>query len=260
MSWSNEVGEQKKGVGCVTIGIVVLLVAILAGLVGVIWTLNSTARAVGEGVERVQQFGSNLLPKEPTPTVWLTAPAIVHEIQALSQFTTVSYTVEKVVTAENSQTGLWDLLGFDEQLLFVAHGIVHAGIDLSKLTEEDVVVRDGVVYVELPPAEIFIATLDNQKSYVYSHDRGLMNRLTVEQSNLETAARQAAERSIEEAAIEDGILDTAEQNARYYLQAFLMTLGFDQVQFVDSADDGNLPPLPGQPAGTQAAPLATATP
>lgn len=257
MSWSNEYGESKRSPGCLSVAMVVLLAAVLVALVVGIWTLNSTTRAVEEGASRVQELGSNLLLKEPTPTVWLTAPAVVHEIRALSQFTTVSYTVEKVVTAENAQTGVWDLLGFDEQLLFVAHGIVHAGVDLSKLTEQDVVIEDGVVTIDLPAAEIFIATLDNQKSYVYSHDRGFMNRLTVEQSNLETAARQAAERSIEEAAVEDGILETAEQNAQYYLRALLTTLGVDEVRFVDEADSSELPPGPGRPVGT---PEATGTP
>ena len=117
---------------------------------------------------------------------------------------------------------------FGDKLLFVAHGIVIAGIDMEKLQPTDMSFDGTVLYVNLPPTEIFIATLDNEKSYVYDRDTGL---LTQGQVDLETLARQTAEDEIRKAALEDGILLQAQRNAEAYLIKFFSALGFKTVIF-----------------------------
>jgi hypothetical protein len=106
---------------------------------------------------------------------------------------------------------------------------VVAGVDLARLGPKDMEVRDGVLYVNLPDAEIFIATLDNQKSYVYDRDTGLLTKGDV---NLETTARQAAEDEIRKAALEDGILRQADQNAENFMYRLLRDLGYPEVIFI----------------------------
>ena len=117
---------------------------------------------------------------------------------------------------------------FGDRLLFVAHGIVIAGVDLAKLGPKDMWTQEGVLYVNLPDAEIFIATLDNEKSYVYDRDTGLLTHGDI---NLETNARQVAEDEIAKAALEDGILRQANQNAENYMYRLLRDLGFPEVIF-----------------------------
>jgi hypothetical protein len=137
--------------------------------------------------------------------------------------------VEKVITAETRQDVFAPLFG--DRLIFVAHGNVIAGIDMLKMGPDDMWVSDGVLFVRLPKAEVFISALDNDKSYVYDRETGL---LTKGEINLETLARQSAEDEIEKAALEDGILDQAQVNAQVYLQRFLLGLGFDQITFVEA--------------------------
>jgi len=84
--------------------------------------------------------------------------------------------------------------------------------------------------VRLPAAEIFVATLDNDKTYVYERDTGIAR---TPEKDLETLARQSAEEEIEKAAIEDGILDLAQKNAEAYLTRFFLALGYDDVIFVE---------------------------
>jgi hypothetical protein len=72
--------------------------------------------------------------------------------------------------------------------------------------------------------------LDNDKSYVYDRDRGLFTKGDI---HLETAARQVAEDQIEQAAIDDGILELAETNAESYLSRFLVSLNYPKVVFVE---------------------------
>ena len=118
---------------------------------------------------------------------------------------------------------------FGDKLIFVAHGTVIAGVDLAELSPDDLWMDAGTLYVQLPEPEIFVATLDNEKSYVYDRDTGLFTKGNID---LETLARQAAEDEIEKAALEDGILDLAQTNAEYYLLRLFQALGYPQVIFV----------------------------
>jgi len=117
---------------------------------------------------------------------------------------------------------------FGDRLLFVAHGYVIAGVDLSRLESDQLQLEDGVLFVTLPEAEVFVATLDNDNSYVYDRETGILRK---SDQDLETTARQVAEQEIESAALEDGILDQAQQNAEVYLERLLNTLGYDEVVF-----------------------------
>jgi hypothetical protein len=164
----------------------------------------------------------------PTPTVLPDPVTVIQDVRTLSRLETIQYTVEQVVTADKGQ-GSFDFL-FGDEMLFVAHGVVIAGVDLGKMETEDMWLDDGVLYVRLPEPEIFIATLDNDKSYVYDRDRGLFTKGDI---HLETAARQVAEDQIEQAAIDDGILALAETNAESYLSRFLGSLNYPKVVFVE---------------------------
>ncbi len=166
----------------------------------------------------------------PTPTVLPDPVTIIHEVRTLARLETIHYSVEKVITAETNRGALGVLFG--DRLLFVAHGLVIAGVDMEKIGAGDLWVDNSVLYVRLPPAEIFLATLDNERSYVYDRETGL---LTHGDPNLETTARQVAEREIYKAALEDGILELARINAENYLARLFRSLGYPEVIFVSAA-------------------------
>jgi hypothetical protein len=165
----------------------------------------------------------------PTPTVLPDPVTIINQIRPLAHLETIQYTVEKVITAEVGQGALAPLLG--DKLLFVGHGYVTAGIDLEKLGSQDLALDGGMVKVHLPAAEIFVATLDNDKSYVYDRETGLLTHGDI---NLETLARQTAEDQIEQAALEDGILEQAQANAETFIRSLLNRLGYSQITFIQS--------------------------
>ncbi len=213
----------------------VVIVVALAVLVWAAWSaVEAVRRTVSQALEPVNQVADSVDAQmtqvarvlHPTPTVVPDPITIVHDVRSLARLETVQYTIEKVVTAEQGQNVLAPLFG--DKLLFVAHGVVIAGVDLRKLGPDDLRVENGVLHVALPPAEVFVATLDNDKSYVYDRDTGLLTKGDV---NLETTARRAAEQAIEEAALEDGILESAEQNAENYLERLFRSLGYPDVIF-----------------------------
>ena len=166
----------------------------------------------------------------PTPTILPDPVTIIREVRTLARLETIQFTVEKLITAQTGRGELGFLFG--DKLLFVAHGTVIAGVDLGKLSSEDLKVQDGVLTVRLPAAEVFVATLDNENSYVYDRETGLLTR---GDANLETAARKAAEQEILSAALKDGILETAQLNAESYLERLFDKLGYPEVVFLPAA-------------------------
>lgn len=216
-----------------TIMSILILVVLAAGVYFIVQTVRETAASAAQPFEQVNQANQALQTQvaqlaNPTPTIIPDPVTYINEVRALARLETIQYSVEKVITAEVGQ-GTFGF-AFGDKLLFVAHGIVIAGIDMEKLQPSDLRFDGAVLYVRLPPTEIFIATLDNEKSYVYDRETGL---LTQGQVDLETLARQTAEDEIRKAALEDGILLQAERNAEVYLIKFFNALGYDNVIFVD---------------------------
>ena len=153
-------------------------------------------------------------------------PTVVRQVRALQRLETVSYTADKVISAERENPVLPNFLAGD-RLLLVAHGEVIAGMDLAKLHPDDVEVRGSSVSVHLPHSEIFTTRLDNERTRVYSRDTGLF---ASPDPNLEGNVRAEAERQIRDAAMDDRILITAEANARQTVNSLLLSLGFAHVR------------------------------
>jgi hypothetical protein len=181
---------------------------------------------VNQANQALQTQVSNLL--NPTPTIIPDPVTYINEVRALARLETIQYSIEKVITGETGGGTFQSLFG--DKILFVGHGTVIAGIDMEKLQPENMRFENGVLTVKLPPAEIFIATLDNEKSYVYDRETGILAKPDV---NLETLVRQRAEEEIRKAAIEDGILEQAQLNAETYLFKFFAALGYPNAIFVD---------------------------
>jgi hypothetical protein len=210
-----------------------LLVVIGVAAYLVIQTVRSTTQAVAspfqaisEQNQEMQTQVANLL--HPTPTIIPDPVTYINDIRALARLETIQYSVEKVITGETGGGTFQTLFG--DKILFVGHGTVIAGIDMGKLQPEDMHYENGVLTVKLPPTEVLIATLDNEKSYVYDRQTGVLAK---PDPNLETLVRQSAEAEILKAAIEDGILEHAKDNAQAYLSKFFAALGFPNTIFVE---------------------------
>lgn len=216
-----------------------ILVIVAVSAYALIWIVRDTTRSA---LQPVQDVAGNLGTRvaevlNPTPTVLPSPLTIIHDVRALARLETIQFTVEKVITAEVGQ-GVFGFL-FGDRLLFVAHGVVIAGVDLGKLQPQDLWIQDGVLFVRLPDAEIFVATLDNDESYVFDRDTGALSRGDI---NLETAARRVAEDEIEKAALEDGILDLARQNAENFFSILLRDLGYPEVIYFRATPEPLLDP------------------
>lgn len=212
---------------------IVIIGVVLVAAYFIVQTVRESAQAATAPFQQVNQANqalqtqvSNLL--NPTPTIIPDPVTYINEVRALARLETIQYSIEKVITGETGGGTFQTLFG--DKILFVGHGTVIAGIDMEKLQPEDMRFENGVLTVRLPPAEVFIAALDNEKSYVYDRETGILAKPDI---NLETLVRQRAEEEILNAAIEDGILDQAQLNAEAYLFKFFAALGYPNTIFID---------------------------
>jgi uncharacterized protein YneF (UPF0154 family) len=209
-----------------TIVLVLVLLALFVGGIVLFFAVRQMTQSLESADEMLQERIQEIT--NPTPTIIPDPVTVLLEVQDLSNLETAAYSVEKIITAESGQGPFGFLFG--DRLILVAHGKVVAGVDLSKMEDGDIVVdADGRVEVTLPPAEVLHVYLDNDQSYIYDRDTGFIGMNPA----LETEARKAAEREILNAAVEDGILDIAQQNAEAYIGRFILSLGFKAVDFTE---------------------------
>ena len=219
--------------------LLLMLVLLLVTVLLVINTVQSTveqttqkaldplAAAISPLTDSSKQLNTQVaMVLHPTPTIIPDPITIVNEVRSLARLETIQYSVEKVIRAEEGQSAL--ALLFGDKLIFVAHGTVIAGVDLGKMADGDIKIDGKTLTINLPEPEVFVSTLDNEKSYVYDRSTGIFSKAD---ANLETQARQTAESEVLKAAEDDGILNQAKINAENYLARLLRNLGYSEVHF-----------------------------
>lgn len=155
----------------------------------------------------------------------LSSQTVIKELRSLSRLETASFTIEKVIDAGTSGNAFQQFL-YGDQILLIAHGQIIAGIDLSKLGDNDVSISKQTIKLKLPAPEILVTTLDNGQTRVYDRRQGLLSK---GDKNLESNARRVAVDTITDAACKGNILQNAGDNAKKQLTAFLKALGFTVV-------------------------------
>jgi hypothetical protein len=197
------------------------------------WGLIAVA-AVVLGIWAAPGFIRDLLPGFPNPfaseTIDRSRPALLRSIRDLQEFHGATGHFEVIVDLEQDTRLPSEILG--ERTLFVAVGDVDAVVDLGAVEERDVTVSDDrrEATLVLPSPRLKEAELDIDKSYVYSRERGVLNRvggLFGDEKNAEREVFLIARRRIAEAAgAGSGLIPRAERNTSDVLEGLLQSLGF----------------------------------
>jgi hypothetical protein len=154
------------------------------------------------------------------------AIVLVGQIQQMARLQTAELDLQTTVQADRG-TG-WMKTAAGEELVFMAVGHATAGVDLSLLQPSDLVVVNDVVYVSLPPIEIWEVTLDTERSVVVRRELGWVGRAD---PGLESEVRREALRYLRVQAEDSKIREEASIGARNALTDLLLGLGAERVQF-----------------------------
>lgn len=161
---------------------------------------------------------------EPEPYEEI-GPVTITAIRDLAQLTTVE-SVQYTIVEKGTDEG-WLSWARGDSLRMFAVARIGAGVDLGQVTVRDVTVdEDGVVELQLPAAAILFVDPDEESTQVLERDMGIF---TSGDPGLESDVRRIADEVLVENAIDEGILDRAEDNAGSVLTDFLLSLGYNDV-------------------------------
>lgn len=172
-----------------------------------------------------------------TPAVSaISREGVVTDIQKMAKLTTTAFSVDSIITAQKE--GTWQKLWQDEQKgLFIAKGRVLAGVDLSKITADDVKVEfepqtdpkippHANITITLPKSEVFEVFLDDIQ--VYDWQTGLFGMVDNDPAILAKAQQQGKAEVLKKACQGD-ILTLAKDGATEQIKG-LFTLAGASVQ------------------------------
>jgi hypothetical protein len=166
-----------------------------------------------------------------------TLPAVIEQLRPLSRLETEEYFLSTVVEATQPR-GVGGIL--TEKVLLVACGRVSAGVDLSKITEDDIRTEGTKVVINLPPAELFDSALDDESGCTYIYQRDLPPLITPS-NELDSEVRIRAIENFRETALENGILQRAHVRAQEEIARLLLLAGYDTVEYTDTGEELILP-------------------
>ncbi|HSC88606.1 MAG TPA: DUF4230 domain-containing protein [Polyangiaceae bacterium] len=167
--------------------------------------------------------------KPENVTTVVPSPSVIVAVRELARLEGAVFHVERVVDLKETQSKFMGLIQAEDAILLVAAGDVVAGVDLSQLVEADIHADASGrrVSLRLPRAVVLGRHIDNERTYVHTRTTGM---LATRRENLETKARQEAERTLEKAALDGGILRVAETSVRRTVEGLLRSLGFQEVE------------------------------
>lgn len=154
---------------------------------------------------------------------------VITQIRNIGRLETVSYTLEKVIPYDQDSNSIWRFLG-NHTKLFIVHGEVIAGFDLTLLSKDNVKIQGTAITINLPPPQILETNLDEAQTRTYDVTQGPLGLFPEGlDSNTELQILAAAKISLKDDACKGDILPKASDNARQQFTSFLIELGFKTV-------------------------------
>lgn len=197
-----------------------LTLIILFGVLGI-------GKMANEMIKNITQFFHH----EITPPQINNPHLIVKQVQTLSELTTTKFIMDAIIPTSSSRK-LGNFVIGETNLLYVARGEVKAGLDLSKISETNVVIAGDTLKITLPAPQILDEKIDVNQSQVYDYDRGFLNLGPDVAPELQTQAQRQTLAKIKETACQQKILDQANEKAVILISQLMETAGYEKVEVI----------------------------
>lgn len=151
--------------------------------------------------------------------ILLNSNMIKERIEGVSELATVKYYYSQVETLdEDNKFNNLSIPFTNKKLIIQYDGVILAGIDLSKISEDDIKVddKDKKINISIPRAMIMSNTIEDTKTLL-ERDTIFNNLNSKDWEKLREVERQHAEKT----AIDRGILEGANKNAISTIKRFL---------------------------------------
>lgn len=158
-------------------------------------------------------------------------PIIITEINTLAQLITITFTDEIVMDTAKIGNGMPSLLPANigtllvpaiDRLVIIGRGKVIVGANLKDLRENDIQVTGDSIHVILPHAKI-IQTIMNPSDFETFDEKGNWNEAAV------TALKIKIRNQINVHALQQKVLQQADERCKNIMESFLKNTGFKKV-------------------------------
>lgn len=214
-------------------GVILAVIGVVALVgIGLIWLLYCSIFGCGIGNGTSTPVVQITDTPVPTPT---RGPIVtILAIKSKAELATVEYNTVVEIHKESLPEGMIDeFFGTKEQLLMLVYGNVQAGFDLEKLEEKNLWVDGTRVRLVLPAPEILNSSIDFDRTHTVNYENNLL--FSENNPDLQKSALAEAQKLIEQSALEEGVLDKANDYGKLYYENFLRSLGFTEVEVVTNA-------------------------
>ena len=166
-------------------------------------------------------------------TVDRSGPVVLKSIQDLARFQAATGTFQVVVDLEKDTKYVPKAI-LGQRTLFVGVGTIDAYVDFSGITSNALTISEDrrSVSLRLPAPALEKVNLDQDKSYVFAQERGVIDRfksLFTDDPNKLGDVYKAAEAKIADAAKETDLAKRAQTNTKAMLEGLFKSLGFTTV-------------------------------
>jgi len=153
---------------------------------------------------------------------------LVGKIQKASKLSTTEFTIDKIVHGTKTKKLAWFINLNEARFLAYSRAIVKAGVDLNKLTPDDIEIEGTSVYIELPAVEIinFSYPPENFTVDEFISDNAFLNKISI--YDQEQFFREA-EIDIRNNLKYMDIVKTTENKTRIMIEGMLKALGYTNV-------------------------------
>ena len=156
-------------------------------------------------------------------------------LQKMSDLATAEYVVTKIIKANDNKT--WYKAG-DRKILMSCKASLVAGIDLSKISENDISIEGDNIALTIPHAKLIYIDIKPEDVKTVYEDISLFR--TNFSSQEKDALASQAETQIKESADSLGIFITAEANATIFINNFLKKEGYQNISIKISSNKSSL--------------------
>lgn len=159
---------------------------------------------------------------------------VVGKIQKAAKLSTTEFKVDKLVWGVKDKRILWVIKLNQAQFLAQSQAIIKAGVDLKKITEEDIKIDGDKINITLPHVEVLNFSYPAEK---FKKVDILTTNAFSTKINLADQEKffQEAELDIRNSLEFMGIVETTQEKTRVMIEAMLSNLGYKEIyiQFKD---------------------------
>lgn len=154
---------------------------------------------------------------------------VVGKIQKASDLASTEFTINKLVHGSKSKKIAWVFKLNEARFLAYSQAKIKTGIDLGRLTKEDIEISGDIISITLPPIKVINFSYPPESFYLdslISDPNQFLNKISVEEQ--EHFFREA-ELDIRNNLKYLGIVETTQQNTRVLLSRLLSSLGYNEI-------------------------------